>query len=280
VEREIFVPLGMKDASVTAEAIEKAPDHAIGHRWDPNGSVEIPFDPSFPYLLGPAGAINASLEDCVRWLRLQLGNGVFEGRRLVSAENLAVTRTPKIAINQDLSYAIGWVVSETPNGKALREPINVIFIDNVAKDADRAISRVVHALKRADYPIRMGHSTGYRALIGGQAYMELPRGRDDAFSNRMFEESNNHRRIFGPHQQSGFYIFVGAFSRETVSFRQRPVHRYASFNSARDELSARLDVNTEFKMVGYIDMQNTIRDDPNVTTGDHDGKAALLCAEN
>ncbi len=119
VEREIFVPLGMKDASVTAEGIEKAPDHAIGHRWDPNRSVEIPFDPSFPYLLGPAGAINASLDDCVRWLRLQLGNGVFEGRRLVSAENLAVTRTPKIAINQDLSYAIGWVVSETPNGRAI-----------------------------------------------------------------------------------------------------------------------------------------------------------------
>jgi CubicO group peptidase (beta-lactamase class C family) len=93
--REILAPLGMSDASFTAEAIDKAPDHAVGHRWTATGSVPIPFDPSFPYLAGPAGDINASVEDCARWLRLQGGNGVFSGRRLISADNLAATRTPK-----------------------------------------------------------------------------------------------------------------------------------------------------------------------------------------
>jgi CubicO group peptidase (beta-lactamase class C family) len=95
--REIVEPLGMTDTSFTAEAIDKAPDHAAGHRWEANGTVEIAFDPSFPYLLGPAGDINATLEDCARWLSLQIGDGVFEGHRLVSAENLAETRMPKIA---------------------------------------------------------------------------------------------------------------------------------------------------------------------------------------
>jgi CubicO group peptidase (beta-lactamase class C family) len=61
--REIIEPLGMHDTSFTAEAIENAADHATGHRWTPNGSVEIPFDPIFPYEYGPAGDINSSLED-------------------------------------------------------------------------------------------------------------------------------------------------------------------------------------------------------------------------
>ena len=39
-----------------------------------------------------------------------------EGRRLVSDENLAVTRTPKVAINDRNFYALGWLVTQTPNG--------------------------------------------------------------------------------------------------------------------------------------------------------------------
>jgi hypothetical protein len=51
-----------------------------------------------------------------RWARLQLANGTFEGRRLVSQGNLAYTRTPKVAITDKASYALGWAVAQTPNG--------------------------------------------------------------------------------------------------------------------------------------------------------------------
>ncbi|HTV43764.1 MAG TPA: serine hydrolase [Stellaceae bacterium] len=119
VKREIVEPLGMHDTSFTAGAIEQAADHATGYRWTPNGSVEIPFDPIFPYEYGPAGDINSSLEDCARWLRLQIADGVFAGHRLVSARNLAVTRTPKVAINETATYAMGWIISSTPNGRVI-----------------------------------------------------------------------------------------------------------------------------------------------------------------
>jgi hypothetical protein len=117
--REIVEPLGMRDTSFTAEAIARAGDHALGHRWTPNGSVAIPFTPLFPYPFGPAGDINSSVEDCARWVQLQLGNGSLAGRRLVSAENLAVTRTPKVSISEEVAYAMGWIVADTPNGRAL-----------------------------------------------------------------------------------------------------------------------------------------------------------------
>jgi pimeloyl-ACP methyl ester carboxylesterase len=116
LRQELLDPLGMKDSSYTAKAIEAAANHAKGHRWTPEGTIEVPFTSIFPYHLGGAGDINSTVEDMARWVRLQLGNGTFEGRRIVSPGNLAVTRTPKVAVNERLSYALGWYTLATPNG--------------------------------------------------------------------------------------------------------------------------------------------------------------------
>jgi len=109
----------MKNSSYTAEAITAAPNHAEGYRWTPEGTVEVPFTQLFPYNFGGAGDINSTVEDTARWVRFQLANGVFEGRRLVSPENLAQTRTPKVAMNEKISYALGWAVQQTPNGNII-----------------------------------------------------------------------------------------------------------------------------------------------------------------
>jgi len=79
----------------------------------------VPFTPIFPYHLDGAGDINTNVEDMARWIRLQLGNGAFEGRRIVSAENLAYTRRPMVAASDQGSYAQGWYVYPTPNGNSL-----------------------------------------------------------------------------------------------------------------------------------------------------------------
>ena len=43
LQKELLDPLGMKDSTYTAEAIEGAANHANGHRWTPEGTVEVPF---------------------------------------------------------------------------------------------------------------------------------------------------------------------------------------------------------------------------------------------
>jgi hypothetical protein len=174
--------------------------------------------------------------------------------------------------------AIAHWLGEIYEGKRLREPINVILVDAAAASVDDAKQRLVEAAAAAGYPIRFGHSTGYRALIGGQIYAQLPAGRDDAFSNRIFELSNNHGRIFGPSIIDGAYVFIGAFSREEVRPLRWPEHGYASFNRARDDFSQDLDRTTQFKLSGFIDMANAIIGDPEITTGDHDRLAVLLRA--
>jgi CubicO group peptidase (beta-lactamase class C family) len=116
LRQELLEPLGMKDSSYTADAIEAAANHAKGYRWTPQGTVEVPFTQLFPYDFGGAGDINSTIDDMARWVRLQLGNGILEGRRIVSPERLAFTRTPKVALSDKASYALGWVIQQTPNG--------------------------------------------------------------------------------------------------------------------------------------------------------------------
>jgi hypothetical protein len=171
-------------------------------------------------------------------------------------------------------------LGEIYQGKKLREPINVVIVDTQATSVDDAKERFVEASARAGYTIRIGHSSGYRALIAGKPHDQLPTGWDDAFSNHLFEVTNNHGRMFGPFQHGRSYILIGAFSREAVSLLHWPEHRYASFKIARDEYAASLDRQTEFKLTGHLNMNNAIIDDPYVTTGDHDGQAVILCARD
>jgi CubicO group peptidase (beta-lactamase class C family) len=119
LQKELLDPLGMKDSTYTAEAIEAAPNHAKGHRWTPEGTIEVPFTPIFPYHLAGSGNINSNIEDMARWARMQLGNGTFDGRRIVSSENLAYTRMPKVALSDRVFYDLGWYNYLTPNGNIL-----------------------------------------------------------------------------------------------------------------------------------------------------------------
>lgn len=119
VAKDILAPLGMTDTSTTAEAIRAAPNHAQGHRWDSKGAIEVPFDPSFPYRLGPAGNLNSNVADMSRWLRLHLAGGTFEGREIVSGDALSQTRIAKVGITPTDAYGQGWALTQTPRGRVI-----------------------------------------------------------------------------------------------------------------------------------------------------------------
>jgi CubicO group peptidase (beta-lactamase class C family) len=123
VQQRLFDPLGMKSANFTTSAALKAPDHASPHRRDGQGRIGV--IPWYPIEVpDPAGSINASARDLAQWLRFQLGDGTFAGKRLVSAANLKETHTPQIvqrlegpaaALNPDtnlMSYGMGWVIQD------------------------------------------------------------------------------------------------------------------------------------------------------------------------
>jgi CubicO group peptidase (beta-lactamase class C family) len=116
LKRDLLDPLGMAESSFTAQAIAAAPNHADGYRYTPERSEPVPFTQLFPYDFYGAGDINSNLDEMSRWVRLQLDDGVFEGKQIVSSENMAVTRIARVGLNDRAAYAMGWVLSETPNG--------------------------------------------------------------------------------------------------------------------------------------------------------------------
>jgi CubicO group peptidase (beta-lactamase class C family) len=114
--RELLDPLGMAETSSTAEAIMAAANHAQGHRWTPDETTEVPFDPLLPYGFGAAGNLNSTVEDMARWVRLRLAHGSFAGRRIVSPESLAYLRRPKVAFDDHTAHGMAWMLTRTRNG--------------------------------------------------------------------------------------------------------------------------------------------------------------------
>ena len=161
-------------------------------------------------------------------------------------------------------------------GKALIEPINLVIIDGLSRNPEDARINLERALVQAGFPIRYGHSSGYFAYVGGRLYSQLPASPHKAYSDNPFELPNDHGRVFGPVLMSGHFVFVAGFSREGIAPLDKVKHRYLSFNRARDRVAERLDQRTAFKRKGFADLRNHLTADPTHTTGDHDGRAAVL----
>jgi CubicO group peptidase (beta-lactamase class C family) len=121
-KQRIFVPLGMKTASAKAADFLKATDRAAGHR--PKSKGELETVAPLIYDSRGAGDISASVRDLGQWLRFQLGDGTFEGKRLVPAKHFHETHAPQMVVKMtdavkagypdsvQLSYAMGWFVRD------------------------------------------------------------------------------------------------------------------------------------------------------------------------
>lgn len=163
-------------------------------------------------------------------------------------------------------------------GKRLLEPINVIIVDSLSSTAEEASRRLLGACSSAAFPLRQGHSSGYYAIIGSQLFAQFPPGDKDSFSDALF--ANDHGRIFGPLAWKGAFVFVGAFSRESVDLAARVKHRFESFDRARDSFAQRLSESGAYAISSFVQLGNAILGDAALSTGDHDGIAVLLSAQS
>ena len=123
VSERLFVPLGMKSASLQTPDALKMSDRASPHRMNKEGVLDvIPlYSMKEP---NPAGSVNASARDLTAWLQLHLNEGMHGETRLVSAANLKMTHTPQIPIpmgdgdrhmhpfTQQMSYGMAWTIQD------------------------------------------------------------------------------------------------------------------------------------------------------------------------
>lgn len=117
IDRRLFKPLGMNDASVGLAGIQGSASWARPHVRSRNGWVSLTPKPTY-YRLAPAAGVNASASDMAQWLLAQTGHRPD----VLPAPLLATLHAPIIATPSEMragwrreriysaSYALGWRV--------------------------------------------------------------------------------------------------------------------------------------------------------------------------
>lgn len=96
VRTRLLVPLGMRESTVGVHHDVGAPNHADGHTLI-DGTVQPIRAKKALQILG-ANAVNSTAHDMARWLLFQLGDGTWEGKRIVSAAAMREMHEPQMII--------------------------------------------------------------------------------------------------------------------------------------------------------------------------------------
>jgi CubicO group peptidase (beta-lactamase class C family) len=116
LQQLVLDPLGMTRTNFSVKQSQLDADHALPYRTNGDTITRIPFrDIS---LVGPAGSINSSAEDMLRWLNLHLSGGKRGETQVIQSNTLRDMYrpyTPITGLGNDpelgpQSYALGWFV--------------------------------------------------------------------------------------------------------------------------------------------------------------------------
>ncbi len=122
VDKRIFKPLGMNDASLGLEGIQNSARWARPHVRSRNGWVALTPKPTY-YRLAPAAGVNASISDMAQWLVAQTGHR----QDVLSAPLLATLHASLVSTPGEMragwrrdriysaGYALGWRVFDYAN---------------------------------------------------------------------------------------------------------------------------------------------------------------------
>jgi len=120
-EQLLYAPLGMSSTSSRHADFVARKDKALGHVLvDGKWVQKYQRDPDTE---SPAGGVSSSVNDLAKWIRLQLNEGMFDGKQIVDKAALTETHLPMIMTNpKSLSgipqfYGLGWNVGYEADGR-------------------------------------------------------------------------------------------------------------------------------------------------------------------
>jgi CubicO group peptidase (beta-lactamase class C family) len=127
MQERVLSPIGMKRSTFDPAGVRADGDYALPHAADLSGDLRpIPLEAEHDVLLPvrPAGGLWSTTREMARFVQTELAGGIApSGTRVVSAENLAVTWTPGVAVPNFYSgppemaasmshYGLGWLSGE------------------------------------------------------------------------------------------------------------------------------------------------------------------------
>jgi CubicO group peptidase (beta-lactamase class C family) len=118
----IFAPLGMKDSSTSIRSFGNSNNVATPHAKVEEKVQAVAWRNIDN--IAPAGSINSNVVDMAQWLRLNLGGGVYQEKRLLSTGAMKEMQSPQTVIRLEgtmerlyptahfLNYGLGWFLSD------------------------------------------------------------------------------------------------------------------------------------------------------------------------
>jgi len=110
IEDRFFKPLGMKSSDTSVKQMVKAADYATGYGLQEKVATKAILRDLTN--IAPAGAINSNVKDMSQWIRLMLGGGVFEGKRMVSEKGFNEIVKKHIPMSGNVGYGLGWGLTD------------------------------------------------------------------------------------------------------------------------------------------------------------------------
>ena len=125
--QKLYKPLGMTSTSSRYADFIARQNKALGHVLvDGKWVQKFKRDPDAQ---SPTGGVSSSVNDVAKWIRLQLADGKFDGKQIVSEKPLAETHRPEMLTgfnpftNMPTFYGLGWNVSYDQQGRLRLEPL-------------------------------------------------------------------------------------------------------------------------------------------------------------
>jgi CubicO group peptidase (beta-lactamase class C family) len=113
----VLEPLGL-DATTFDPAAVLAGPHATG--YGPGSAGIEAVTPLFlPAMVDPAGGAWAGIDDLLRYARFHMGDGTVDGRRVMSAQTLALMQTPTGRHLDGADMGLYWPMVTLPDGSCL-----------------------------------------------------------------------------------------------------------------------------------------------------------------
>src|SRR6185503_11546122 len=170
IAKKIFKPLGMKNSDTSIEAMQKSRDYSFGYDYNTSTKVTRRLPQRAIPAAAPAGAINSSARDMAQWVRLMLGNGVFNGKRLVSEKNFEELTRKQINIAGSVDYGLGWFLRQWNGHKVVEHGGNIDgFNAQVAFMPDQKVGFVLLTNVTASPIGAMAMNTIWTNLVGAPA---------------------------------------------------------------------------------------------------------------
>lgn len=143
VTNRIFKPLGMKVTNLTKLETERAKDYALGYSYIKSTKETKRLPMRDITRIAPAGAINSSAREMAAWVRLMLGGGRFDGKRLVSEKSYAELIKQQMKVSDKIGYGLGWFIRDWNGHQAYDHGGNIDgFSSMVAFMPDRKLGFV------------------------------------------------------------------------------------------------------------------------------------------